>query len=431
MACQSAASPFSFVSLRKVQADMAANPFPQGPFNDDQPLGTSVGANPTPSLLLECIPGITQQRIGDKTSEFDGLIKISTRNDAGAVEYPVDFVVVLDVSVSMKGEKLSQLKQSMHWLIGWLSEHHRMSIITFRHIVERKTPLMAMNAAGKARLTEVIDELVAEGATDMMGALNLATQVILDRTYSEGAAMVMLITDGRDSFDSSYSDAFPAISRLDGKATFACLGLGENCDAKFLSKLSQLSGGEFDYCASPGQIATTISTFAGTATRAVAKTLHLVIETGCEKKELKIPIFSAGQEHFYTFRAKVSPNPYLSASLTYKIPGSTQEIRIVLKGDLSRDRFSPADATTLITIDAHKNRKLAAETWLKSAELSHTEAAELIENLMNTLQHSLSAHHLLSKQLMAECTVSLEKLREQKALSDSAARSLSLGIGER
>ncbi|SPT15597.1 unnamed protein product [Triticum aestivum] len=132
--------------------------------------------------LKECkIKVMLELTGGDSTSDRPGL----------------DLVLVMDVSGSMEGEKLDQVKTAMRFVVQKLSPIDRLSIVTFSNIATKLCPLQQVTEASQRQLQQLIDSLVAQGATNIIDGLRTGANILTDRKVSDGrVASIMLMSDG-------------------------------------------------------------------------------------------------------------------------------------------------------------------------------------------------------------------------------------------
>lgn len=401
------------------------------PFTDDEAFPALAQLPPRSPLVLECIAGFTQENFDGRNTFFDGLIRLAAPEEHLEGIAPADFVVVADVSGSMNGHKIEQLKNTMHWLIDNLTERHRMCIITFNNQADRNTPLTVMNAAGKVKLLAAVHGIAASGGTNITLALDLAAAVLDERVHKDAATICVLLTDGQDS--AARAGSKQAIASIAKKALLACVGLGEDHDAKLLSELSHQAHGTFEYCPDADAIAPTIGGLKGAATTAAAMGLKLWIQGDGPSYDHEISLFSEGQEQLFPFTACTSSAPYLKAQVTYTAPGTNHETVQTLECNMQDANKKVADHATLVRIDAQKNRLQAGQSLLQSADMAaagnYEGARALLKDAIQVMQRSISAKDPLSVKLIDDCTKALENLENSEAYEQQGGAAQAYTIG--
>lgn len=149
-----------------------------------------------------------------------------------------DWVLVLDVSSSMHGNKLAAMKEAACGLLRALPPGDRFAVVAFH---SRPWEAFPQSVATPDRVDEAaraIGRLAANGSTDVLGALELAT-VLADPARTTG---VVLISDGVVTAGSR--DTAPLLRRLAERDVRVCtLAVGNEADLALLDRLSEESGG--------------------------------------------------------------------------------------------------------------------------------------------------------------------------------------------
>jgi len=149
---------------------------------------------------------------------------------------PVEVLLVLDVSLSMQGEKIELLRRTAAFLVKELSARDNLGIVTYG--AEARTALRptAMDAAGKARAQSVIERQVhLEPATNLSGGLLRAISELHDGSSDDGgggdgAAVCGMELEEQDPWEpggAGASAARAAPTTATGAATRAVLLLSD------------------------------------------------------------------------------------------------------------------------------------------------------------------------------------------------------------
>ena len=113
---------------------------------------------------------------------FPVMVRVTALDEVGGSKpqrhVGVDIVAVLDISGSMFGDKLEQMKQAMTNVIDKLGNDDRLSIVSFESNVYRLMELTYMSEQGRRAAREKINELFTKGGTNMGPALHEGAQVI-------------------------------------------------------------------------------------------------------------------------------------------------------------------------------------------------------------------------------------------------------------
>ena len=158
------------------------------------------------------VVGKTQARIFNKTkapleeSEFKVMLELtgagSSKDRPG-----VDLVTVLDVSKSMRGNKLAKLKIAMQFVIKKLSPIDRLSVVTFAGNSRRLCPLRQITETSQAEIEKMVNALVAVGNTNITAGLQTGLKVLNDRNLTSGRVVgIMLMSDGDQNAGGNAAD---------------------------------------------------------------------------------------------------------------------------------------------------------------------------------------------------------------------------------
>ncbi|HUS47816.1 MAG TPA: VIT domain-containing protein, partial [Phycisphaerae bacterium] len=200
----------------------------------------------------------------DKDGYFMLLVSPNPRTARQQV-VPKDVVVVFDHSGSMGGEKLSQAKTALAYVLKNLNKEDRFNVIAYSDGVERLySGLVGISKAAEA--VDRIDSFDAGGGTDIHGALQAAMKVLQEGRKDEKAA------NGRPAYVIFLTDGEPTIGKTDegeilsdtkkanvvGARIFA-FGVGYEPNVRLLDKLVEENGGRSDYLKPKEPIETKVS----------------------------------------------------------------------------------------------------------------------------------------------------------------------------
>ena len=158
-----------------------------------------------------------------------------------------DIVFVLDTSGSMSGEKIEKARAALKFGIESLSPRDRFNIISFsgeEHLM--KAGLIEADAAGKQSGLKFIENLRAEGGTNINDALVAAFRQF---RQSDRPALIVFLTDGLPT--AGETDIKEIIRKVGGANQAAVrlfsFGVGYDVNTTLLDKLSVDHRGVSDY----------------------------------------------------------------------------------------------------------------------------------------------------------------------------------------
>ncbi|XP_059170358.1 inter-alpha-trypsin inhibitor heavy chain H3-like isoform X2 [Physella acuta] len=159
---------------------------------------------------------------------------------------PKDIVFILDVSGSMMGTKLSQLKTAMKKILEDLQPEDRFNIIKFstdltkwRDNLVPATP----EAVEKAKL--FVDKMDADGLTNINKALLGGIKELQSSTDKKQVGMIFFLTDGEATKDETNPEkiAQNVLRMNEGKKPIFCLAFGSSADFSSLKVISTQNSG--------------------------------------------------------------------------------------------------------------------------------------------------------------------------------------------
>ncbi|XP_039787023.1 E3 ubiquitin-protein ligase WAV3-like [Panicum virgatum] len=133
---------------------------------------------------------------------------------------PLDLVAVLDVSGSMAGPKLEEVKRGMGFVVDSLGPRDRLCVVAMSDDARRVVRLTRMSGDGKAAARRAVESLVAAGSTNTRAGLDKAAKVIKEsRNENDDVAGRRRHPPLRrlDTNTTDYSDLVPPYLVLDGQ----------------------------------------------------------------------------------------------------------------------------------------------------------------------------------------------------------------------
>jgi len=251
---------------------------------------------------------------------------------------PKDVVYVLDVSGSMKGEKIAQAKAALRFGIESLREGDRFDVVAFSTEVRpfRDGPVEGTPRNRKAALAW-IDGLEAAGGT----ALDEALQRSLSMARGERLPIVTLLTDGLPSVGvRSPNDIVARVGEANrASARVFVFGVGFDQNVAFLDRIARMTRAAREYI-TPGQdIEVAVSRFFRRIDQPVLSDLELDLGEGVEEVYPRaLPDLFAGDQLVVMGRYRESGPRAIR--LTGRLRG--EETTYVYEGALAAKREIPA-----------------------------------------------------------------------------------------
>ena len=194
----------------------------------------------------------------------------------------VDLICVIDVSGSMCGEKIYQVKESLKILISLMGEKDRLCLITFSSNAKNFYNLEYLTKKNKEILEEKINQISAGGGTNILSGLKMAVEIIKSQTYNEKrVSSILLLSDGCDneSNDVELADSLKQLTKGLGLSfTLHTFGYGDDHDAKVMNKLANLRDGSFFYVQEYSKVAEYFVSVLGACVSVISKKLYLKLQ---------------------------------------------------------------------------------------------------------------------------------------------------------
>ena len=194
----------------------------------------------------------------------------------------VDLICVIDVSGSMDGEKIYQVKESLKILISLMGEKDRLCLITFSSNAKNFYNLEYLTKKNKEILEEKINQISAGGGTNILSGLKMAVEIIKSQTYNEKrVSSILLLSDGCDneSNDVELADSLKQLTKGLGLSfTLHTFGYGDDHDAKVMNKLANLRDGSFFYVQEYSKVAEYFVSVLGACVSVISKKLYLKLQ---------------------------------------------------------------------------------------------------------------------------------------------------------
>ena len=171
-----------------------------------------------------------------------------------------DVVFVLDTSGSMRGEKIEQARAAIEYCLENLNAGDRFNIVTFGTEVRSfRDALVKRSEAELAAAQDFIEELVAQGRTNISGALEKA---VTDKSTAGRPHITIFLTDGTptagelvpEKIVESVTETQPCPTRI------FVMGVGHDVNTHLLDELAEATEGSSEYVTADDEIDAKIAT---------------------------------------------------------------------------------------------------------------------------------------------------------------------------
>ncbi|XP_039221970.1 inter-alpha-trypsin inhibitor heavy chain H6 isoform X3 [Crotalus tigris] len=160
-----------------------------------------------------------------------------------------DVVFVIDISGSMYGTKLKQIKKAMHVILSDLHQNDHFNIVTFSDAVNVWKPSQSIQATSQniRRAKDYVSKMEADGWTDINAALLAAASIFNRSSLVDGKVekepripLIIFLTDGEPTSGVTAGSRILTNAQQALKGTISLFGLafGDDADYGLLRRLS-------------------------------------------------------------------------------------------------------------------------------------------------------------------------------------------------
>ncbi len=193
---------------------------------------------------------LTTQGEDDEDGYFMLLVSPNPRIAREKVA-PKDVIIAFDHSGSMSGEKITQAREALGFVLRNLNRRDRFNVVAYNDAVETffERGLVPADREHVDEALEMLDRVDATGGTNVHQALTRAMEIATGGEDRKAAAYVLFLTDGKPTVGVTDESA---ILRAASKANAAdarlfAFGVGYDVNVRLLDRLAQDNSGRSDY----------------------------------------------------------------------------------------------------------------------------------------------------------------------------------------
>lgn len=162
-----------------------------------------------------------------------------------AARKPVHLTMLLDVSGSMRGEKMESMRRSAEQFVQQMGDADRLTLVTFSTFPGAVAEFVEVGPQ-RAALVERIRGLVARGDTALYDAIAMGAQLLTTYASPQYANALVVLTDGQDtsSFQFALNDELFRRVNATGATVFT-IAYGRDADARVMERLALGANGKF------------------------------------------------------------------------------------------------------------------------------------------------------------------------------------------
>ena len=131
-----------------------------------------------------------------KTTKVCVTVQTLLEDLAETSRAPIDLMLVMDISGSMSGQKLSDCKSTIDTVCTHLTSKDRLGLVSFASYAKLQVPACYMTAENKIMLKLKAKKLRSGGGTNLSGGLSLAAMEMALTDKPNPIRSIFLLTDG-------------------------------------------------------------------------------------------------------------------------------------------------------------------------------------------------------------------------------------------
>ena len=158
---------------------------------------------------------------------------------------PLNLVMVLDTSGSMKGNKMDSMKEAAKQFVQQLNDNDFLTIVQFNGVPTVQVEHELVSSARESAVAR-IDGMKAAGGTALYDAIGDAADVIARNTSPRQSNIMVVLTDGLDtnSVQHKFGPELSTLAAANNTSLFT-IAYGSDADARMLGILATQSNGNF------------------------------------------------------------------------------------------------------------------------------------------------------------------------------------------
>lgn len=157
-----------------------------------------------------------------------------------------DIICVIDVSGSMHGDKLANVKSTLNYLLEVL-HGSRLAIVIFNTNASILMSFKTVNDDNIPRIKKIIEYIHELNSTNITAGVHLAQTLLGNRSTKNEVASLFLLSDGQHNQGPINNDLLfnGDFARSKAEYTLHCFGYGDDHDAKLMQSMAERKAGNY------------------------------------------------------------------------------------------------------------------------------------------------------------------------------------------
>jgi Ca-activated chloride channel family protein len=222
-------------------------------------------------LTIECklARDYTMEKVPDAMAYL--LIKVVPNLSIDLVSPPLNIGLVIDVSWSMKGQKIKHAIEAAKLLVEKLGKDDFVSVTTFCYEAQAIVP--GGKTLDRATMLAAIDKIRLLSGTRMYHGMEWGVREMRKAGFSGKVNRMILLTDGETEGEEHCR--LIAEQERENNIVISTLGIGERYNEDLLSRIADISLGQFSHLKTPEQVGEIFQRELGTASAAAISNVTL------------------------------------------------------------------------------------------------------------------------------------------------------------
>jgi len=216
-----------------------------------------------------------------------------------------DLICVIDISGSMSGDKIEQVKASLNILVDMMDPKDRIALVLFDTQASLLYDLDYLNKNNKDKVKSLIKKIDARGGTNIASGLEIAVEILkkqkkIVKEDESRSSSIILLSDGCDNYsdDVALGEKLKSLTKGEGLSfTLNTFGYGYDHDPKIMNKLANLRDGSFFLVEDYNKVGEYFVSVLGGCISMISKNAEVEVKLLNEKCKIK-KIF--GANNFYS-----------------------------------------------------------------------------------------------------------------------------------
>ena len=301
---------------------------------------------------------------------------------------PVDLVCVIDVSGSMQGQKIELVKGALEFLLNYLGDSDRLSIITFDTTASRLFPLLRTTKENKERITKNIQAIYANGGTDINLGMVHAFKLLKDRRSTNPVTSILLLSDGLDGGAVHKVRQSITEYKLPQDLTVNTFGFGNDHDPQLMTEIADLRDGNFYFIKELNTVDEAFIDCLGGLVSSIAQNIQIKIQPEQSDILQGVEIAQAyGDSTMWTKQEGA-----YTTKMTNLICGQQKDYVLELKLPINKQQLQDHEksikvASAEVTMTGFDNKEVVKKSELIITLLNEEEELEDVEDDREVMKH--------------------------------------------